>query len=101
VNTRVLVGSVMGQYLSLCFLRKVGRSIHLHQESNRGTAECGIELTLSLKLTLSSLIAVLVKFVPFQSTSFSVESVVRAEMRSEMLICIVASSERPEPSGSS
>ena len=71
----------MGQYLSLCFPRKVGRSLHLHQESNRGTAECGIELTLSLKLTLSFLLAVLVKFDAFSLTSFSVELVVRAEMR--------------------
>ena len=38
---------------------------------------------------------------PFQSSSFSDEVVVRAEIRSEMLICMVASSESLEPSKSS
>ena len=101
--------------LVVILFSKKGR--HFHQESKRGTAECGIELTLSsvlsslkltvlfsFKLTLSSTFSVAVlleKLVAFQVTSFSDKVVVRAEMRSEMLICMVGSSERPEPSRSS
>ena len=90
----------------------------LHQDSRRGTAECGILLIFSStlsstprstlssasKMTLSTLALLDVKIVvAFQSISFSGEIVTvdRAEIKSEILMLNVALlSSSPEPSGS-